>query len=166
MINHILYYPENQNSERDKALTLLRTKGIEPRVAELNPEDESRNEILLQTSVGEFEGLEGIDFYLSFDNLQRLQERARFNTFTNQHLASFNRYEFTQRKTPAYKGIVDMGNPAVPFILERLVENPHAWFLILGEIIKKPIPKSIQGNVSEMVKYFQELGKTSDYSSN
>ena len=49
-------------------------------------------------------------------------------------------------KHPAYQSIIAMGDPAVPWLLQRLSEKPDHWFVALNAITgARPVPPESGG---------------------
>ena len=52
---------------------------------------------------------------------------------------------------PAYQRIIEMGQDAVPLILQELQNRPDHWFPALHAITgANPVPESVQGNLTKM----------------
>lgn len=67
-------------------------------------------------------------------------------------------------KHPAYEKIIDMGESAVPLILERMKSRGGHWFAALREITNvNPVEPADRGNVSEMQKSWLKWGKANGY---
>lgn len=67
-------------------------------------------------------------------------------------------------KHPAYQKVVDMGEPAVPLILQRMQSQGGHWFAALREITNaNPVEPADRGNVSEMQKAWLKWGKANGY---
>lgn len=65
---------------------------------------------------------------------------------------------------PAYQSIIEMGMPAVPFILKELQEDPDYWFWALQEITKEnPILPEHEGNLDNMITDWLTWGKEKGY---
>jgi hypothetical protein len=65
---------------------------------------------------------------------------------------------------PAYEKIIDMGESAVPLILERMKSRGGHWFAALREITNvNPVKPADRGNVSEMQKSWLKWGKANGY---
>jgi hypothetical protein len=61
---------------------------------------------------------------------------------------------------PAYQGIIGLGEPAVPLILEDLKRDPADWFWALTAITgENPVPESSTGNVAEMAAAWLRWGR-------
>ena len=65
---------------------------------------------------------------------------------------------------PAYQQIIAMGEPAVPWLLNRLATKPDHWFIALSTITgAKPVPPESRGRVKEMVQAWLEWGRQNAY---
>src|ERR1043166_2555129 len=61
---------------------------------------------------------------------------------------------------PAYQGIIGLGEPAVPLILEELKWDPADWFWALTAITgANPVPESSAGKVAEMAEAWLGWGR-------
>jgi hypothetical protein len=59
-----------------------------------------------------------------------------------------------------YQGIIGMGNPVVPLILQELEREPDQWFWALQAITQEnPVPPEAAGNVRLMAQGWIEWGK-------
>lgn len=60
---------------------------------------------------------------------------------------------------PAYQGIIGLGKPAVPLILEELKQDPADWFWALTAITGlNPVQESSAGNIEEMAAAWLHWG--------
>ena len=67
-------------------------------------------------------------------------------------------------KHPAYQRIIAMGEPAVPWLLNRLAMKPDHWFVALSAITgAKPVPPESRGRVKEMAKAWLDWGNQQGY---
>ena len=67
-------------------------------------------------------------------------------------------------KHPAYQQIIEMGEPAVGWLLERLAEKPRHWFPALNRITgADPVPEGSQGKLKEMTEAWLSWGKLNGY---
>ena len=67
-------------------------------------------------------------------------------------------------KHPAYQRIIEMGEPATGWLLERLAEKPGHWFTALNKITKaNPVPEESQGKLREMTDAWLSWGKLTGY---
>ena len=65
---------------------------------------------------------------------------------------------------PAYQQIIEMGEPAVGWLLERLAERPARWFPALHSITgASPVPEQSHGKLKEMTEAWLSWGKTNGY---
>jgi hypothetical protein len=61
---------------------------------------------------------------------------------------------------PAYQGIIGLGEPAVPLILEELQQDPADWFWALAAITgENPVRESSAGNIEEMADAWLRWGR-------
>jgi hypothetical protein len=59
-----------------------------------------------------------------------------------------------------YQGIIGMGWPVVPLILEELQSEPNQWFWALEAITEEnPVTPEAQGNVRQMADAWIDWGK-------
>ena len=64
----------------------------------------------------------------------------------------------------AYQQIIAMGEPAVPWLLNRLATKPDHWFVALSTITgAKPVPPESRGRVKEMAKSWLDWGNQQGY---
>ena len=67
-------------------------------------------------------------------------------------------------KHPAYQRIIEIGEPAVGWLLERLAEKPGHWFPALNRITgPNPVPEESQGKLKEMTEAWLSWGKLNGY---
>ena len=65
---------------------------------------------------------------------------------------------------PAYLEIMEMGDAVVPFILIKLLEDPHHLFYALFKITgENPVPKKHAGNLPQMTADWLDWGKRQGY---
>jgi hypothetical protein len=65
---------------------------------------------------------------------------------------------------PAYQGIIGLGEPAVPWILEELKKDPRDWFWALTAITgENPVPEASAGKVEEMAAAWLRWGREQGY---
>lgn len=65
---------------------------------------------------------------------------------------------------PAYQEIISMGEPAIPWILQRLLNKPDHWFVALHSITgANPVPPESKGRVREMATVWIEWGRQQGY---
>ena len=65
---------------------------------------------------------------------------------------------------PAYQRIIEIGEPAVGWLLERLAEKPGHWFPALNRITgANPVPEESQGKLKEMTEAWLSWGKLNGY---
>ena len=67
-------------------------------------------------------------------------------------------------KHPAYQSIIEMGEPAVPWLLQRLAEKPSHWFVALNAITgARPVPPESRGRIKEMTQAWLNWGRQQGY---
>jgi hypothetical protein len=67
-------------------------------------------------------------------------------------------------KHPAYQRIIAMGEPAVPWLLQRLAEKPDHWFVALNAITgARPVPPESRGRIKEMTQAWVNWGLQQGY---
>lgn len=65
---------------------------------------------------------------------------------------------------PAYQGIIAMGEPAVPHILDRLAAKPDHWFVALHAISgASPVAPENRGRFKEMTADWLKWGQEQGY---
>ncbi len=65
---------------------------------------------------------------------------------------------------PAYQSIIGMGEPAVPWLLQRLAERPNHWFVALNAITgARPVPPESRGRIKEMTQAWLNWGRQQGY---
>lgn len=65
---------------------------------------------------------------------------------------------------PAYQDIIELGEPAVPWILQRLAHKPDHWFVALSTITgASPVPPASRGRLGEMTDVWLEWGRQQGY---
>ena len=65
---------------------------------------------------------------------------------------------------PAYQDIIELGEPAVPWILQRLAHKPDHWFVALSSITgASPVPPASRGRLGEMTAGWLEWGRQQGY---
>ena len=61
---------------------------------------------------------------------------------------------------PAYQGIIGLGEPALPLILEELKRDPADWFWALTAISgENPVQESSAGKIHEMAEAWLRWGR-------
>ena len=64
----------------------------------------------------------------------------------------------------AYQRIIAMGEPAVPWLLQRLAERPDHWFVALNAITgARPVPPESRGRIKEMTQAWLDWGRQQGY---
>ena len=67
-------------------------------------------------------------------------------------------------KHPTYQRIIAMGEPAVPWLLQRLAEKPDHWFLALNAITgARPVLPESRGRIKEMTQAWLDWGRQQGY---
>ncbi len=67
-------------------------------------------------------------------------------------------------KHPAYQRIIAMGEPAVPWLLQRLAEKPDHWFVALNAITgARPVSPESRGRIKEMAQAWLNWGRQQGY---
>ncbi len=67
-------------------------------------------------------------------------------------------------KHPAYQRIIEIGVPAVPWLLARLEQSPNHWFLALHAITGATlVPAENQGKVKDMARAWINWGRENGY---
>ena len=67
-------------------------------------------------------------------------------------------------KHSAYQSIIAMGEPVVPWLLQRLAEKPDHWFVALNTITgARPVPPESSGLVEEMTQAWLSWGRQQGY---
>ncbi len=67
-------------------------------------------------------------------------------------------------RRPAYQDIIELGEPAVPWILQRLAHKPDHWFVALSTITGvSPVPLASRGRLGEMTAVWLEWGRQQGY---
>ena len=65
---------------------------------------------------------------------------------------------------PSYQRIIEMGEEAVPLILQELQKRPDHWFPALHTITgADPVPEHAQGNLSKMTDAWLNWGHKNGY---
>ena len=64
----------------------------------------------------------------------------------------------------AYQRIIAMGEPVVPWLLQRLAEKPDHWFVALNAITgARPVPPESRGRIKEMAQAWLNWGRQQGY---
>jgi len=65
---------------------------------------------------------------------------------------------------PAYRAIIEMGQPVIPFILKEMEQRPDHWFIALEEITGKhpDISPEDAGNIKKLTKVWLEYARSHD----
>ena len=82
-------------------------------------------------------------------------DKAAFNTLADEWEHNRSPGADIQQLTehPAYQRIIAMGQPAVPWLLQRLAEKPGHWFVALSAITgARPVPPESRGRIKEMTQ--------------
>lgn len=67
-------------------------------------------------------------------------------------------------KHPAYQRIIAMGEPAVPWLLQRLAEKPDPRFVALNAITgARPVPPESRGRIREITQAWLGWGRLQGY---
>ena len=65
---------------------------------------------------------------------------------------------------PAYQQIIEMGEGAIPFILEDMQQHPGHWSIALQAITgENPVPKTAAGHVAQVATAWTEWGRSKGY---
>jgi hypothetical protein len=65
---------------------------------------------------------------------------------------------------PAYKAIIELGEPAVPLLLEELDQEPDHWFDALRAITgANPVRPEDRGDLEKMAGSWIEWGRSNGY---
>lgn len=65
---------------------------------------------------------------------------------------------------PAYQQIIEMGERAIPLILEDMQDHPGHWSMALQAITgENPVPKVAAGHVNEVADAWTEWGREKGY---
>ena len=65
---------------------------------------------------------------------------------------------------PAYQAIIAMGEPAVPWILDRMAAKPDHWFIALHAITgASPVAPENRGRLKEMTAAWLKWGQEQGY---
>lgn len=65
---------------------------------------------------------------------------------------------------PAYQQIIEMGERAIPLILEDMKDHPGHWSMALQAITgENPVPKDAAGHVDEVACAWTEWGRKKGY---
>ena len=65
---------------------------------------------------------------------------------------------------PAYQQIIEMGERAIPLILEDMQNHPAHWSMALQAITgENPVPKVAAGHVIEVANAWTEWGRNKGY---
>jgi hypothetical protein len=65
---------------------------------------------------------------------------------------------------PAYKAIIELGEPAVPLLLQELDGEPDHWFAALRAITSaNPVRPEDQGDLEKMAESWIEWGRANGY---
>ena len=67
-------------------------------------------------------------------------------------------------KHSAYQRIIAIGEPVVPWLLQRLAEKPDHWFVALNAITgARPVPPESRGRIKEMTQAWLNWGRQQGY---
>ncbi len=67
-------------------------------------------------------------------------------------------------KHSAYQRIIAIGEPAVPWLLQRLAQKPDHWFVALNTITgARPVPPESRGRIKEMIQAWLDWGLQHGY---
>jgi hypothetical protein len=65
---------------------------------------------------------------------------------------------------PAHKAIIELGEPAVPLLLEELDREPDHWFAALRAITgANPVRPEDRGDLARMAESWIEWGRSNGY---
>ena len=65
---------------------------------------------------------------------------------------------------PAYQQIIEMGERAIPLILQDMQIHPGHWSMALQEITgENPVPKAASGHVTQVANAWTEWGRNKGY---
>ena len=65
---------------------------------------------------------------------------------------------------PAYQQIIEMGERAVPLILQEMQRHPGHWSMALQAITgENPVPKEAAGHVTQVADAWTEWGRKKGY---
>ena len=97
---------------------------------------------------------------------QTLSDRAKFERLADEWERERPRGVDIEQMTshPAYQQIIDMGTPAVPWLLQRLEQRPGHWFAALNRITgAHPVPPESLGRFKDMTAAWLEWGRQQGY---
>ena len=93
-------------------------------------------------------------------------DRERFQELADQWQEETVLLSNSDRKNahPALQEIISMGQPVVPFILERMQSQGGHWFEALQQITgARPVPPESRGRIKEMTQAWLEWGELNGY---
>ena len=65
---------------------------------------------------------------------------------------------------PAYRAIIDLGEPVVTLVLREMEREPDHWFIALKTITNAdPVQLASRGNLSHMTRDWLNWGRTNGY---
>ena len=126
---------------------------VKEMIAQLPPERRRRIEKETQKLIAEEKAIRKVrEEFFHTARKQWLQERPR-----GADLAGMIAH-------PAYQRIIQMGQDAIPLILQELEKRPDHWFPALRAITEaNPVPEHAQGNLAKMTDAWLTWGHENGY---
>jgi hypothetical protein len=95
---------------------------------------------------------------------ETLEMRFRRLAAAWQEAVAYQSSSTVRNNHPAYREIIRLGPPVLPFLLRDLEEHQTHWFCALREITgADPIPESASGNIPAMAEAWVRWGKDNGY---
>ena len=111
-------------------------------------------------------GVNEYDDEVKDDYITTAPDRETFKRLADEWERDCPRGADVRRMTqhPAYQRIIAMGEPAVPWLLQRLAEKPSHWFVALNAITgARPVPPESRGRIKEMTQAWLAWGCQNGY---
>lgn len=109
----------------------------------------------------------GLGVPLVTNNSHQLDEmESRFNELVDRWQNETGMLSSVARKTahPAYLEIIDMGRPAIPLILEELIQRPNHWSVALRAITgENPVSPDDAGYIQHVANAWIQWGTERGY---
>lgn len=101
---------------------------------------------------------------ISDQPIETLEEKFQRLATTWQHAVAHFSSSSKRDNHPAYKEIIALGPPVVPFLLRDLEVSHRHWFTALSAITgQNPVPEKDAGDILKMVEAWLRWGKDRGY---
>ena len=92
------------------------------------------------------------------------KKKKQFNLLADKWEADSVHFSYVNRGHPNYQRIIEMGEEAIPLILERMKTKPGHWFMALNVLTgANPVQTEHRGKIHQMTADWLEWGREHGY---